>query len=59
MYAGVKITYEVGQPQTVEKDDTLMVVQSESSHVNMSDETLYKIIEITEQIRNMHLNIKA
>ena len=59
VYAGVKITYEVGQPQTVEKDDTLMVVQSESSHVNMSDETLYKIIEITEQIRNMHLNIKA
>ena len=59
VYAGVRITYEVGQPQTVEKDDMLMVVQSESSHVNMSDETLHKIIEITEQIRNMHLNIKA
>lgn len=59
VYAGVRITYEVGQPQTVEKDDMLMVVQSESSRVNMSDETLHKIIEITEQIRNVYLNIKA
>lgn len=59
IYDEVKITYEVGEPQTVEKDGMLMVVQSESSHVSMSDETLQKIIEVTKQIRNMHLNIKA
>ncbi len=59
IYDDVKITYEVGEPQTIEKDGMLMVVQSESSHVSMSDETLQKIIEVTEQIRNMHMNIKA
>ena len=59
IYDDVKITYEVGEPQTIEKDGMLLVVQSESSHVSMSDETLRKIIEITEQVRNMHMNIKA
>ncbi len=59
IYNDVKITYEVGEPQTIEKDGMLMVVQSESSHVSMSDETLQKIIEVTEQIRNMYMNIKA
>ena len=59
VYDEVKITYEVGEPQTIEKDGMLMVVQSETSHVMMSDETLQKIIEVTQQIRNMHLNIKS
>ncbi len=59
IYDNVKITYEVGEPQTIEKDGMLMVIQSESSHVDMSDETLQKIIEVTEQVRNMHMNIKA
>jgi len=59
IYDDVKITYEVGEPQTIEKDGMLMVVQSESSHVSMSNETLQKIIEVTEQVRNMHMNIKA
>ena len=59
VYDDVKITYEVGEPQTIEKDGMLMVVQSETSHVMMSDETLQKIIEVTQQIRNMHLNIKS
>ena len=57
-YDKVKITYEVGEPQTIEKDGMLMVVQSESSHVDMSDETLKQIIQLTEQVRNMHMNIK-
>jgi hypothetical protein len=59
VYSGVKITYEVGEPQTIEKDGMLMVVQSESSHVDMSDETLQKIIDVTAQIRNLRMNIKA
>ena len=58
-FTDVKITYEVGEPETIEKDGMLMVVQSETSHVMMSDETLQKIIEVTQQIRNMHLNIKS
>ena len=59
IYDEVKITYEVGEPQTIEKDGMLMVIQSESSHVSMSDETFQKIIEVTEQVRNMQMNIKA
>jgi hypothetical protein len=59
IYDDVKITYEVGEPQTIEKDGMLMVVQSESSHVTMSDETLQEIITIIEQVRNTHMNIKA
>ncbi|HDR68232.1 MAG TPA: hypothetical protein ENN61_04195 [Bacteroidaceae bacterium] len=53
----VKITYEIGEPQAIEKDGMLIIVQSESSHVTMSDKTLNSIIEITEEIRNRHLNI--
>ena len=59
VYNAVKITYEVGEPQTIEKDGMLLVVQSETSHVNMSDETLQQIIEVTQQIRNKHMNIKS
>ena len=57
VYDDVKITYEVGEPQTMEKDGMLMVIQSETSHVMMSDETLKKIIEVTHEIRNTQLNI--
>ena len=58
-YDNVKITYDVGQPQAIEEDSMLMVVQSESSHVTMSQKTLKQIIQLTEQVRNMHMNIKA
>ena len=59
VYQEVKITYEVGEPETIEKDGMLLVVQSESSHVEMSDELLQKIIDTTKQVRNKHMNIKA
>ncbi len=56
-YAGVKITYEVGEPETIEKDGMLMVVQSETSLVIMSDETLQQIISTTKEIRNRQLSL--
>jgi hypothetical protein len=56
-YTDVKITYEVGEPETIEKDGMLMVVQSETSHVTMDDATLQKIIETTREIRNRQMNI--
>ena len=59
IYDDVKISYELGEPQTIEKDGMLTVIQSESSNVSMSDETLQRIIAVTEQIRNIHMNIKA
>ena len=57
VYSEVTITYEKGEPETIEKDGMLMVVQSETSHVMMSDETLETIIKITEEVRNKQLNI--
>jgi hypothetical protein len=53
----VEITYELGEPETIEIDGMLMVVQDESSTINMSEETLSNIIDVTEKIRNEHLNI--
>lgn len=57
IYADVKITYEKGEPETIEKDGMLMVVQSETSHVLMEDATLQKIIETTNEIRNRQMNL--
>ena len=57
IYSEVKITYEKGEPETIEKDGMLMVVQSETSNVIMSDATLDTIIKTTEEIRNRQMNI--
>jgi hypothetical protein len=59
IYDEVKITYEVGEPETIEKDGMVIVVQSDTSHVEMSDELLQRIIDTTKQVRNKHMNIKA
>jgi hypothetical protein len=56
-YADVKIAYEVGEPETIEKDGMLMVVQNEKSMVMMSDETLQQIITTTQEIRNRQLSL--
>ena len=51
-YRDVDITYTPGEPETVEKDGRLVVVQNEESVVTMSDKQLKGIIEIIEEIRN-------
>ncbi|MCF8225508.1 MAG: hypothetical protein K9J30_06490 [Bacteroidales bacterium] len=56
-FDNVKITYEIDEPETVEIDGMLMVVQAEYSTIEMSDETLDSIIRVTEEIRDKHLNI--
>jgi hypothetical protein len=56
-FDNVKITYEIGEPRTVEVDGMLMVIQDESSHIEIPDATLSEIVKVTEQIRNKHLNI--
>ncbi|MFC2090546.1 hypothetical protein ACFLT1_07180 [Bacteroidota bacterium] len=56
-FDGVKITYEMGEPQTVEIDGMYMVIQDETSHIEMSNQTLSNIIATTKEIRNKHLNI--
>ena len=48
----VEITYEMGEPATVEKEGMVMIVQNEKSIVNITDEQMKKIIRKTEEIRN-------
>jgi hypothetical protein len=48
----VEITYEMGEPETVEKDGMVMIVQNERSIVNITDDQLKRITGITEEVRN-------
>jgi hypothetical protein len=52
LFDEVKITYVIGEPETVEEGGMIMIVQNEKSIVNISDDQLNKIISKTEQIRN-------
>jgi hypothetical protein len=54
-FDSVKITYEMGEPQAVEEDGMLVIVQQEYSVVSISEDTLKKIINTTEKIRTKHL----
>jgi len=51
-YENVKITYSEGEPSSVKKDSMLVVTQTETSMVEMTDEQLAQIIEITGNVRN-------
>jgi hypothetical protein len=51
-YKDVNVTFTVGEPVMVEKDGALVVVQTEESKVEMTDQQLQGIISITESIRN-------
>jgi hypothetical protein len=51
-FDGVQITYEVGEPEKVEKDGFLVIVQNEKSIVKVSDDQLKKISILAEKIRN-------
>jgi hypothetical protein len=48
----VKITYEMGEPEAVEKDGMLTIVQNEKSVVHISKDQLKVIISTTEKVRN-------
>jgi hypothetical protein len=52
VYRPVDISYTPGEPETVEKDGRLVVVQKEESIITMSDEQLSSIVDIIEEIRN-------
>jgi len=51
-YKKVDISYTPGEPETVEKDGRLVVIQNEESIVTMSEDQLDEIIVIIEEIRN-------
>ena len=51
-YRDIKITYTLGEPVSVEKDGGLIVEQTETSVVEMTDEQLSAIINVTKEIRD-------
>jgi hypothetical protein len=51
----IKITYELGEPDVIEQDGMIVVVQQERSKVEMDPEALESIIGVIEEIRNKHL----
>lgn len=54
-FDSVKISYEIEEPETMERDGMLIVVQQEKSKVELDADVLNDIIEITARIRNKHL----
>ncbi len=48
----VKITYEKGEPTSVEQDGILIIVQNETSIIHITEEQLNSIIRVTEEVRN-------
>ena len=57
LYRDVRITYEYGDPATVEKDRVLTFQQNDTQTIHMSDETLDKIIKKVQTIRNGLLQV--
>ena len=51
-YRDIRITFTLGEPQSVEKDGGLVITQTESSVVEMTDKQLDDITEITKNVRN-------
>jgi hypothetical protein len=57
VYDQVEITYEMGEPETIEQDGMVMIVQNERSVVNITDEQMENIISKTEEVRNMLIEL--
>jgi hypothetical protein len=47
----------MGEPETVEQDGMIMIVQNEKSIVHITDEQMQKIIRITEKVRNQLIEV--
>jgi len=56
-FDNVEITYTMGEPETVEMNGMIMIVQNEKSVVNMTESQLNDIISKTEEIRNKLISI--
>lgn len=56
-YEGVQITYDIGDPEAIEQDGMLIIVQKSTSNVNITDEQLERIIKIVEEKRNKIISL--
>lgn len=52
VYNEIDITYEIGEPETVDMNGMVMIVQNEKSIVHITDAQLENIISKTKEIRN-------
>ncbi|MFC2152415.1 hypothetical protein ACFLSE_07805 [Bacteroidota bacterium] len=52
IYQEVTITYERGEPEAVEEDGMLVIKQNDKQTIEISQETLFKIIDKTVEVRN-------
>jgi hypothetical protein len=52
IFDGISITIEMGEPQEVEVDGMLTIVQLDRSIVNYTDEQMNAIVEQSERVRN-------
>jgi hypothetical protein len=52
-YRDIRITYTLGEPISVEKDGGLIIEQTETSMVEMTDEQLTEVIDVTKEIRDI------
>lgn len=52
IYREVTITYEKGEPEAVEEDGMLIIKQNDKQFIEISNETLFKIIDKTVKVRN-------
>lgn len=55
-YRDVNISYRLGEPETVEQDGRLVMIQHEESIVEMTEEQLAGIAALSEEVRNKLIN---
>jgi hypothetical protein len=51
-YRDVRITYRLGEPETIEQDGRLVMIQHEESMVEMTDDQLMRIAVLSQDVRN-------
>lgn len=56
-FEGVEILYEVGEPETVERDGKLVIIQNETSVVKINEEQLSEIIAKVARVRKKVTNL--
>jgi len=52
LFREVTITYEKGEPEAIEEDGMLIFKQNDKQFIDISNETLLKIIDKTAEVRN-------
>ncbi|MBI9055323.1 MAG: hypothetical protein JEY96_15980 [Bacteroidales bacterium] len=52
LFREVTITYEKGEPEMIEEDGMLVFKQNDKQFIDISNETLFKIVDKTIEVRN-------